>query len=125
MDNNAQHSHEKRQFTRVAFVNRISLVQQPLQWQGNVVDISFNGVLINCNLHDINLQQSITGHIVFETREQISVTLQHIHHYNNLWGFQFDRIEQKSLECLNRLMAEHLSTDACQRELKALFSYHQ
>ncbi len=116
---------EQRRFTRVPFVNGVTLTSNGQSWQGTVVDISFNGVLINCKEFSEETS-SIIGEINFESNLTITAELKLVHHNANLYGFCFEDIDTDSVGHLRRLLTLNMGSEStCERELIALFRYHQ
>jgi hypothetical protein len=121
---------EQRRFTRVTFVSHITLQQDDLQWNGTVVDISFNGVLVSCDA-DIVLAESHTAKIVeatihFENDDCITAKLELAHHHGKLYGFSMHEIDSNSLAHLRNIIEQNLvDNNTCERELLTLFRYHQ
>lgn len=118
---------DKRRFTRVPFVSRIELTHDQQQWSGNVVDISFNGVLINCEPQIIAQDnQTLNATLYFDKDYTIHAKLKLAHHHDAFYGFYFDEIDSDSLNHLQRIISYNLGNmQACERELMSLFSYHQ
>lgn len=118
---------EKRRFTRVPFVNRITLSQGELQWEGTVVDVSLNGILINCEeLAVMDTEKNISSTIHFENDSHIQAKLELAHHNENLYGFHFNEIDIESIGHLRNIITHNLGNgQACERELMTLFRYHQ
>jgi hypothetical protein len=121
---------EQRRFTRVTFVSHITLQQGDRQWNGTVVDISFNGVLVSCDA-DIVLAESDAANIVgatihFENDDCITVKLELAHHHGKLYGFSVHEIDSNSLAHLRNIIEQNLvDPSTCERELLTLFRYHQ
>lgn len=119
---------EQRRFTRVAFVSHIMLSQNDKQWNGTVVDISFKGILVNCettiDVDDDNLIMNATIH--FENDAKITALLELVHHNGTFYGFCLHEIDSDSLTHLRHIIEYNLvDHDTCERELLSLFSYHQ
>ena len=121
---------EQRRFTRVTFVSHITLQQGDRQWNGTVVDISFNGVLVSCDA-DIVLAESDAANIVdaiihFENDDCITAKLELAHHHGKLYGFSVHEIDSNSLAHLRNIIEQNLvDPSTCERELLTLFRYHQ
>lgn len=124
MQTNFAHQ-EQRRFTRVPFVSGITLSYEDKILDGTVVDISLNGLLINCK--DFNeTADEISASIHFENHSTISAHLKVVHQSSSLYGFRFEDIDSESVAHLRRLLALNLGDEsACERELLALFNYHQ
>ena len=98
-------------------------------WQGTVVDICFNGILINGrSLPTERLateDSNIASTIHFESGIDINAHLELVHQHDDFYGFRFAEIDSDSLSHLKKLVMLNLGDEACQRELMSLFSYHQ
>ncbi|MGS2717460.1 PilZ domain-containing protein [Eionea flava] len=129
-DPNDKNDSEKRRFTRVAFVSHISLSKEKenFQWEGTVVDISFNGILVNIDTESSigEMGAIINATIHFENDARIDATLQFAHHHDKFYGFSFHEIDSDSLMHLRRIIEHNLGDSSiCERELLTLFRYHQ
>ncbi|EGG95347.1 hypothetical protein IMCC1989_770 [gamma proteobacterium IMCC1989] len=129
--NSATQDSEQRRFTRVSFVNHIVLKKGDTQWNGTVVDISFNGVLISCD-SDIALTKAagsadiVDAIIHFENDDYIMAKLELAHHHGKLYGFSLHEIDSDSLAHLRNIIEHNLiDSSVCERELLTLFRYHQ
>jgi hypothetical protein len=118
---------EQRRFSRVPFVNDITLSQQGQDWQGTVVDICFNGILISGKgLPLTEAGTSVPSIIHFDNGIDITADLELVHQHGDFYGFHFSTIDSESLAHLRKLVSLNLGDEsACQRELISLFSYHQ
>jgi hypothetical protein len=129
-----QQDNEQRRFTRVTFVSHITLQQGANQWNGTVVDISFNGLLVSSDAN-IVLAESLTdsdginivdASIHFENDACITTKLELAHHNGKLYGFSLHEIDSDSLTHLRNIIEHNLvDSGVCERELLALFRYHQ
>ena len=116
---------DKRRFTRVAFISHITLSHNKQHWQGNVVDISFNGILIDFDLSP-TLDKSILFNAVihFENGASICSDIQLAHNHDNHYGFCFTKIDSDSLTHLLNIISLNLGNkSACERELMCLFDH--
>jgi hypothetical protein len=122
-----EETNEKRRFTRVPFVNHIALSQGNQSWIGNVVDVSFNGVLIHLDVDStIDPQTTVAAIVHFENNANIHADLTLAHNHEHFYGFSFNEIDSDSLTHLRNIISHNLGdTKACERELISLFSYHQ
>lgn len=122
-----QENTEKRQFTRVPFVSHIAMSNKHHQWQGTVVDISLDGILISFNESiDIGSDTVLSATLHFENDTQIQADITLAHHHDSFYGFHFHEIDCDSLSHLRQIISYHLGdAHACERELMHLFSYHQ
>lgn len=118
---------EQRRFSRVPFVNDITLSQQGQDWRGTVVDISFNGILITGKALPLaNEDTSVQSTIHFDNGIDITAELALAHQHDDFYGFHFASIDSDSLTHLRSLVSLNLGDEsACRRELLSLFSYHQ
>jgi|GEM_PF-1865925 len=146
---------EQHGFSRVPFVNQVTLSDIPYDtaseakvttkfdppppsinnsnhyrdWQGTVVDICFNGILINGrslpNTPLNTTESSIASTIHFEGGINIHANLDLVHQHDDFYGFRFSEMDTDSLKHLKELVMSNLGDDACQREVMSLFSYHQ
>jgi hypothetical protein len=125
--NTIEEPYEKRRFTRVPFVNHIALSQDNQSWIGNVVDVSFNGILIHFDADStIDPQTTVAAIIHFDNDANIHADLTLAHNYERFYGFSFSEIDSESLTHLRNIISHNLGdTKACERELISLFSYHQ
>ena len=129
--NSTTHNNEQRRFTRVTFVNHIVLKKGDTQWNGTVVDISFNGVLISCDseitlTHPADSSDILDAIIHFENDDYITVKLEMAHHHGKLYGFSLYEIDSDSLAHLRNIIEHNLiDSSVCERELLTLFRYHQ
>ncbi len=132
-DNNSNHhenhgdANEKRRFTRVPFVSHITLNQNDTLWEGTVVDVSLNGVLVSSkSLYRLNDNSIIHSTITFEDGTELHATLQLAHHHEDFYGFCFKAIDSDSAAHLRNIITHNIGdSSACDRELLSLFSYHQ
>ena len=119
---------EQRRFTRVAFVNHVTLNKGEQQWDGTVIDISFNGILVSSDA-SINVTDSdpiIGATIHFENGDRINARLALAHHNGKFYGFKFHEIDSDSLTHLRGIIEYNLGDGhTCERELLTLFRYHQ
>lgn len=123
--NQHQPPEEKRRFTRVAFISHITLSHEQQLWQGNVIDISFNGMLIDFEQHPA-LDSSILFNAVihFENGANICADIQLAHHHDNHYGFCFTQMDSDSLTHLLNIISHNLGNkSACERELMCLFNH--
>jgi hypothetical protein len=114
---------DKRRFTRVAFISHITLSHNQQHWQGDVIDISFNGILINFELTP-ELDKNILFNAVihFENGVTICADIQLAHHHDKHYGFCFTQIDSDSLTHLLNIISHNLgNVQACERELMCLF----
>lgn len=121
---------DKRRFTRVPFVSHISLSKEKenFQWEGTVVDISFNGVLVNIDtVASIDQKDAIVNATIhFGNEARIDAQLELAHHNDTFYGFSFHEIDSDSLTHLRGIIEHNLGDSAtCERELLTLFRYHQ
>jgi hypothetical protein len=125
--NNLKNPSEKRRFTRVPFVSHIALTQGDEHWEGDVVDISFNGILINfSHVLVLNKDNILLSTIHFENDTSIHANLKLAHQNGHLYGFCFSEIDLDSITHLRNIISHNLGdSHACERELMSLFSYHQ
>lgn len=125
--NPAQSITEKRRFTRVPFACDIVISQEPHLWIGTVVDISFNGILVNAKFDtEFDPNATFNTTVTFDNGEQFNVTASLIHHNNHFYGFRYKQVSTEDLHHLRNLIMLNLGSDtACERELLSLFSYHQ
>jgi len=126
--NSVTKDNEQRRFTRVAFVNHISLNKGEQQWDGTVVDISFNGILVSSDVNiDVDDNSPIMGATIhFENGDRINARLALAHHHGKFYGFRFHEIDSDSLTHLRGIIEYNLGDGhTCERELLTLFRYHQ
>ena len=126
---------EQRRFSRVPFVQQVTLSQGDINWQGTVVDICFNGILINGkdlpiiganNTDEEALAMTADSVIHFDNGIDINANLELAHQHGDFYGFRFSEIDTDSLMHLRNIISLNLGDDnACRRELMNLFSYHQ
>ncbi len=127
INNPVDKNQDQRRFTRVPFVSHMTLRQGQHTWQGNVVDISFNGALVEATDLPINEQSPpLNATLTFEDNSSIELTLRLAHHHQTFYGFCFSEIDSDSLTRLRNIISLNLGdAKACERELASLFSYHQ
>jgi hypothetical protein len=125
--NTPQSLSDKRRFTRVPFVSHIALSHNGVDWEGQVVDISLNGILINFDPPTpLDIDMIVSSILHFENDANIQAKLQLSHHHDNFYGFCFNEIDVDSIAHLRNVITHNLGDSAaCERELMALFSYHQ
>lgn len=114
---------EKRRFTRIPFVNHIALVHNDETHSGEVVDISFNGILLNFK-HTLNCEDGtlFDSYIHFEDGTKIHADIQLAHQHEQYYGFCFHRIDSHSLVNLFNIISHHFGNKTdCERELISLF----
>lgn len=118
---------DKRLFTRVPFVIRVTLTQNQQLWLGHVVDISFNGMLVNSRTpFTFDAKTPVIAEITFENGSVFKVKTEQAHHRNELYGFRFLEMDLDSMTHLRNLMLLNLGdVDQCERELETLFGTHQ
>jgi hypothetical protein len=127
-EGNNSKDNEQRRFTRVVFVNHISLNKGEQQWDGTVVDISFNGILVSSDASiGVNEDDPIIGATIhFENGDRINARLVLAHHHGKFYGFSFHEIDSDSLTHLRGIIEYNLGDGhTCERELLTLFRYHQ
>lgn len=118
---------DKRQFTRVPFVTQVTLIQDNQLWLGHVVDISFKGILV-CNSFPLNFdsKRPVVAEIGFDNGATLTVKSLLAHSSGKLYGFKFLEMDADGMKLLRNIIMINLANDtACERELIALFSYHQ
>jgi hypothetical protein len=125
--NTPQSLSDKRRFTRVPFVSHIALSHDGFDWEGEVVDISFNGILINFDPPTpLDTDMIVSSTLHFENDTNIQAKLQLSHHHDDFYGFCFNEIDIDSIAHLRNVITHNLGdSGACERELMTLFSYHQ
>lgn len=120
-------SEEKRQFTRIPFVTQVRLSQNEQLWLGHILDISFKGILVRSSTaFTFDQQQPIVAEIAFDNGSSMKIKAQQAHSNGELYGFKFLEIDIDGMTHLRNIIMLNLGDDsACERELMALFSYHQ
>ena len=122
-----QQLEEKRQFTRVPFVTQVKLSQNQQLWLGHVVDISLKGILINsATPFTFDEKQAVIAEISFDNEISMRVKVKQAHSNRQFYGFKFLEMDVDGMTHLRNIIMLNLGDDAaCERELMALFSYHQ
>ena len=115
---------EKRLFTRVPFVTRVTLTQDQQLWLGHVVDISFKGMLINSRTpFTFNQNKPVITEISFDNGSSLRAKTRQAHQNGQVYGFEFVEIDVDSMTHLRNIIMRNLGDEqACERELLALFS---
>lgn len=121
------HTEEKRQFTRVPFVTQVKLAQNQQLWLGHVADISLKGILINsATAFTFDEQQPVIAEISFDNEVSMRIKVKQAHSNGQFYGFEFLEMDIDGMTHLRNIIMLNLGDDAaCERELLALFSYHQ
>ena len=118
---------EKRQFPRVPFVTQVKLSQGQQLWLVHVVDISFKGILINsATPFTFDSEEPVIAEISFDNGISMRIKVRQAHCNGQFFGFEFLEVDVDGMTHLRNLIMLNLGDDAaCERELIALFSYHQ
>ena len=103
---------EKRQFTRVSLVAKATLFQEDQFWLGNVVDISFKGVLINSQTpFTLDANQAIMAEIFFKNDTSIKIKVETAHNNGPFYGFYFLDFDDAKMMHLRTIIMDNLGNE--------------
>lgn len=116
-------SSERRVFSRISFDADTYLCQDDKRWQVELIDISFNGVLVKMPDHwDGDPTRDITVFIHLGGDISINMNTRLAHQSEGKAGFHCHLIDLESMNHLRRLVELNLGdTESLERELRHLY----